>query len=72
MLELLRNYVLVSPTKPVNVAVVGHANTGKSSVINALRRHPVAAVSQAPFYTKTSQVLFDLAFDSHFFCLQNI
>jgi len=56
LLQLVKNYARNRGIKEaVTVGVIGYPNTGKSSVINSLKRSRAAAVSPTPGHTKVVQ-----------------
>ena len=56
LLELLKNYSRSLNMKTsITVGIIGYPNTGKSSLINSLKRSRAAAVGAKPGHTKTMQ-----------------
>jgi nuclear GTP-binding protein len=57
LLELLKNYCRSQNLKKsITVGIIGYPNTGKSSLINSLKRSKAAAVGAKPGFTRTMQV----------------
>ena len=63
LLQLLKNYARTSDAKSkttIVVGIIGYPNTGKSSIINALKRTRAVGVSPRPgFTTSMQEVLLD-------------
>jgi len=63
LLQLLKNYARLSGSKSkttIVVGIIGYPNTGKSSIINALKRTRAVGVSPRPgFTTSMQEVLLD-------------
>lgn len=63
LLQLLKNYARTSDAKSktcIVVGIIGYPNTGKSSIINALKRTRAVGVSSRPgFTTSMQEVLLD-------------
>ena len=58
MIQLLRQFsVLHSDKKQISVGFVGYPNTGKSSIINTLKRKKVCNVAPIPGETKVWQYI---------------
>jgi nuclear GTP-binding protein len=56
LINLLRQYSKLHPErKQISVGFVGYPNTGKSSIINSLRRKQVCSVAPIPGHTKVWQ-----------------
>jgi nuclear GTP-binding protein len=57
LLSLLKNYARISASSKttITVGIVGYPNTGKSSLVNALKRSRAVGVSPRPGFTKVSQ-----------------
>lgn len=56
LLELLKNYCRSQNLKrSITVGIIGYPNTGKSSLINSLKRSKAAAVGARPGFTRTMQ-----------------
>lgn len=56
LLQLIKNYARSHDMKrAVTVGVVGYPNSGKSSVINSLKRSKAVGVSSMPGFTRTMQ-----------------
>ncbi len=56
LLELLKNYCRSQNLKKsITVGIIGYPNTGKSSLINSLKRSKAAAVGAKPGFTRTMQ-----------------
>ena len=56
LIDLLRQFsILHKDRKQISVGLIGYPNTGKSSIINALRGKPVAKVAPIPGETKVWQ-----------------
>lgn len=53
-LRTLLDEISEKATEPVNVALVGYPNVGKSTLINSLKKRALAAASNQPQFTKRS------------------
>ena len=61
LLQLLKNYARTSDAKSkttIVVGIIGYPNTGKSSIINALKRTRAVGVSPRPGFTTSMQEVF--------------
>lgn len=59
LMNILKNYARNSDIKTaITVGVIGYPNTGKSSLINSLKRHKVCSVGSTPGQTRHTQEIF--------------